>query len=307
MKTNEFTYHSLPFLKFNIAQQAVVPFLDKDVNLIITLETATGKTALAECAFGFHLLTDTKCKVIYSAPFRGISNERYRDWTADTQFEKHGVLLSSKDSAPTTKDYEESRIIIATSESLDSKTRNIAHRQWLEKVKCVVFDEAHLLGDEDRGGSVEASLIRLADINPDMRIILLSATMGNAKEIAKWVKTLNGKETKSIQSSWRPSKIEINYCTFDDSGWDSEDKKIQAVIDLVGQKRFGEKLIVFVHSKNTGVSIVKQLSRKKVKTVFHNASISASRRKNIEKMFGDPYSGLDVLVSTSTLSSGVNL
>jgi replicative superfamily II helicase len=140
-----------------------------------------------------------------------------------------------------------------------------------------------------------------------MRIILLSATMGNAKEIAKWVKTLNGKETKSIQSSWRPSKIEINYHTFDDSGRDSEDKKIQAVIDLVEQKRFGEKLIVFVHSKNTGVKIVKHLSKKKVKTVFHNASVSAGRRKSIEKMFGDPYSGLDVLVSTSTLSSGVNL
>jgi replicative superfamily II helicase len=41
--------------------------------------------------------------------------------------------------------------------------------------------------------------------------------------------------------------------------------------------------------------------------VFHNASLSAAKRRKIEEVFGDANSGLNVLVSTSTLGAGVNL
>ena len=66
-------------------------------------------------------------------------------------------------------------------------------------------------------------------------------------------------------------------------------------------------MIVFVHSKITGADIVKKLRSRGIRSAFHNASLSAGKRKKIEEAFNDMESGLNTLVSTSTLGSGVNI
>ena len=67
------------------------------------------------------------------------------------------------------------------------------------------------------------------------------------------------------------------------------------------------KTIVFVHSKHTGREIMKRLRRLKIKSAFHNASVSGPVRRKIEEAFNKRMSGLNVLISTSTLGAGVNL
>jgi superfamily II RNA helicase len=53
----------------------------------------------------------------------------------------------------------------------------------------VVFDEAHYLADEDRGHVWEEAIILTP---PRIRMLLLSATIGNAAEFAKWIEELRG-------------------------------------------------------------------------------------------------------------------
>jgi len=57
MKTAVFPYYTPPFAEYNVAQQAVLPFLAKDMNLVVSFATAVGKSVIAECCFGFHLQT----------------------------------------------------------------------------------------------------------------------------------------------------------------------------------------------------------------------------------------------------------
>jgi superfamily II RNA helicase len=53
----------------------------------------------------------------------------------------------------------------------------------------VVLDEAHYLGDEDRGHVWEEAIILTP---PRIRMLLLSATIGNADEFAGWVQEVRG-------------------------------------------------------------------------------------------------------------------
>jgi helicase len=301
MRTTVFPYYRPPFPEYNVAQAAVVPFLDEDVNIVVSFATAVGKTVLAECCFAYHLETNPECRVAYVCPYKSLGAEKFKDWTEDGQLSNYGVVLGTGDSPKGFQEHMEGRLSITTSESFDAKTRSVHYEEWLASLECVVFDEAHLIGDKHRGSSVEASMIRLTKINPTARLILLSATMGNAMEVAKWVKSLNGKVTKCVKSDWRPSKVNVEFVPVEGS-----DDKIEEAVRVAAEASI-RKTVVFVHSKVTGAKIVKLLRAKGVRSVFHNASVPPGKRRKIEEAFNDKMSGLNVLVSTSTLSAGVNI
>jgi helicase len=303
MRTADYPYFQPSFVEFNKAQKVVVPYFDKDVNLVVSFPTAVGKTVIAECCFGFHLSTDDKSRVIYVSPLRRLTAEKYESWEAESQFSGYGIMQSTGEDPAPMKDFENSRMALLTSESFDSKTRVRAYQDWLKTAACIVIDEAHLIGHEKRGGAVENALMRFTAINPNARLVLLSATMSNSMEIAKWIKSLNGKETKHIKSDWRPVKIRKEFYEIPDGN----ESKIRSVVKHIKESDFSGKTIVFVHSKSVGKEIASRLSRAKIKSAFHNADLSKDKRAEIEKLFDDPYSGLDVLVSTSTLGAGVNI
>lgn len=303
MKTEDYVYFSPPFSDYNVAQSAVVPHLDKDVNLVVSFRTAVGKTVLAEGAFAYHLSQDNKCKVAYCCPYRSLSHEKYESWSKCDQLSKYRVLLSNSDHNSSIDVWSRSRLAVITNESFDAKTRNSYYDSWVNSLGCVVFDEAHILGASRRGASMEASLMRFCHKNKKSRLIFLSATMSNGQDVARWIKKLNGKETKFIQSNWRPNKVAVNLIKLDNS----YKGKIENVLDIVERCLANEKTIIFVHSKNVGNEISNKLSSIGIKNAFHNASLKHSVRNRIEKDFNDENSGLNILISTSTLSAGVNI
>jgi replicative superfamily II helicase len=300
MRTIEYPYYQPPFPEFNVAQEAVVPYLDKDVNLVVAFQTAVGKTVLAECCFGFHLSQEDGCRVAYVSPYRSLSAEKFESWSNDGQFSKCGVMLSTGDHVASSQEYEETRMAVVTSEAFDSRTRAGRYEDWLKSMACVAFDEAHMIGDASRGSAVEASLMRFTAINPEARLVLLSATMGNAMEVAKWLKSLNGKQTKCITSDWRPREVKCFYHVVE------KEEKIPFVVQKAAEQSSG-KTLIFVHSKIVGREIEKQLKQNGISTAFHNAGLSRENRAKIERQFNDGSSGLNVLVSTSTLGAGVNV
>jgi replicative superfamily II helicase len=301
VKTIAFSYYQPSFAEYNVAQSAAIPYLDKDMNLVISFATAAGKTVLAECCFAYHLKTNENSKVAYVCPFKSLASEKYQAWQNEPQLSKYGLVMGTSDTDTEVAEYYAARLAVVTTESFDSKTRSASYREWIGSLSCVCFDEAHLLGDKGRGSALEASIMRIARENPRARLVLLSATMSNAIEIAKWVKSLNGKDTKCITSAWRPVKVEKEYHIVSDS-----EEKVEKAIELAAKNK-DMKTIVFVHSKITGAIILKRLRACGVRCVFHNASLSLSRRKKIEERFSDRMSGLNVLISTSTLGAGVNL
>lgn len=307
MLTSEFKYFSFPFYEFNKAQSAVFPYVDRDVNLIVSFPTATGKSAIAEGIFAFHLQENLDQKCVYTSPYRALSMQKFDSWKENEQFLKYGLVLSTGDFLVNPKELDEGRLLLLTTESFDAKTRNVEVHKWLKSVRVVVCDETHLLGHAGRGDKIEVSLMRFTQFNPDARIVFLSATMSNAAELSAWVKSLNKKETVKVATTWRPSKIKTRFCTFENNGFESWNDKKDIVIDLVTKAPFGEKIIVFVHSKKFGQELVQSVRKAGFSCAFHNASLSHKDRQKIESLFNDPYSGFNVLISTSTLSSGVNV
>jgi replicative superfamily II helicase len=159
-----------------------------------------------------------------------------------------------------------------------------------------------MIGDPYRGSAIEAALVRLTSKNSRVRLVLLSGTFGNPFEIASWVKTLNGKETKCVISKWRPCKVAVTFHVVEDAPG-----RIESALEIAERLAPGEKTVMFVHSKILGKELLGRLKANGVKCAFHNASVPGRKRLEMERMFNDPMSGSDVLISTSTLSSGVNL
>ena len=92
--------------------------------------------------------------------------------------------------------FENYDFIICTAEKLDSLIRHQA--LWIRQISTLIVDEIHLLNDASRGPTLEILITLLKGMLPNLQVIGLSATIGNAKDLANWL------NAKLIEDSWRP-------------------------------------------------------------------------------------------------------
>ena len=72
---------------------------------------------------------------------------------------------------------------------------------WLKSIGIVIIDEIHLLNDVTRGPALEIIITLLKKVFNKTQLIGLSATIGNAEELAKWL------EAELVLDYWRPVKL----------------------------------------------------------------------------------------------------
>ena len=312
ISTENYPY-SYPFKFFNPVQSLVYPHKNKDNNMVIGANTSAGKTIAAELLIDSTLRKNKR--IIYLSPLKSLTEEKYDDW--QKRYRNETISIMTGDyvlSDETNEKIWKSKIIVMTSEMMDSRTRKIHSEKnyWMKEVGLVIVDEAHILST-DRGHAVETGIMRFTLLCPNARILFLSATMPNVESLGSWLTSLNNKETDIINSNWRPVELQKQFVEY--SLWTSnrksdysenEYKKIKKTINLVMAKA-DEKFLVFVHSKKTGQIIKNKLKEKRVKVSFHSADLELNKRKNIEESFKDRENGIRVLVSTSTTAWGVNL
>lgn len=294
-----YPYCEFEFIEWNPVQKQVYPYFEQDCNLVISSSVASGKTVNAEAIFGYELKTKPNSKVVYVSPLKAIGKEKFNDWSKHPTFKGYSKVLVSSDEIVTKSDFENSRMIISTIESMNIRCRK--REEWIKDIKAFVFDEAHLFNDENRGTTSESLLINLSLLNKDCRIICLSGTLSNAKEIAKWIKNLNDKKTYCISSDWRPNKL-IQTIEIADSLIEQE-----KIIESICKKSENEKILIFVHSKRIGEILCKYLKNNGIFTVFYNADLRTSIKDKMIEDFKCSYSGLDVMITTNSLSMGINI
>jgi len=173
--------------------EAVDAGVTEGSSLVASIPTASGKTLIATLAM--LSAVERGGKALYIVPLRALASEKRAEFE---QFEQYGV-----DIGVSTGNYDsdgewlaEKDIIVATSEKVDSLVRNGAG--WLSQLDCVVADEVHLVDDATRGPTLEVTLAKLRSRNPGLQIVALSATIGNADELAGWL------DAELVDSSWRP-------------------------------------------------------------------------------------------------------
>lgn len=168
-----------------------------NTNQIISAPTASGKTLVAELAFLDTILNKNK-KAIYIVPLRALASEKYKEFKKMYGNDiKIRVSIGDIQNESFIYDYD---LLIVTAEKLDSMIRH--DKKFIENVKLVLVDEIHLLNDEKRGPTLEILLSIFKSNYPDVRLIGLSATIGNSEELANWL------EADLIEDQWRPVSLQ---------------------------------------------------------------------------------------------------
>jgi len=308
--TKNYQYASWEFDEFNPCQSSVFNVFDKNANMAIAAATSAGKTIMSEMIAAYEIRKNNG-KAIYVGPLKALASEKEQDWTDPSHhFSNLNISIVTGDFRFTAKRSNEvncSDLIVMTPEMLASKCRNDSSdkSQFLKDVKVVIFDESHLLTVPNRGDHIEVALMKLVKINPDIRIVLLSATMPNVDEICQWITNLTQKDTYFLESNYRPCPLSIHYESYydgDKSYDDKEDNKIQSAVSIVNYYP-NDKFLIFVHTKRTGKLMVKQLDQNGIVAEFHNANLAFKERKNLEDRFKNDVN-TRVIVATSTLAWG---
>lgn len=311
LDTKLYKWSKYPFEKFNVIQSEVSEFTEGDNNVVIEAKTSTGKTIMGEL-FMWPVLASGK-KVVYTSPLKALTREKWDSWTKKFGEKGYKIAMITGDFRLTDKrirELNESDIILCTSEMLDHRTRNMASEksEWLMKAGLLIVDEVQLIGMKDRGDKLEAGMMRFSLINPGCRIVLLSGTMPNSKQIAGWIKVLNGKETILIRSGWRPIKLNMRYEIYDDrKGYYAAKDNLFVGIMREVKRHDKDKILIFVHSKTDGRRIMTMLDETGYTVEFHNADLEAEDRVNIEESFKNKDEGIRIIIATSTLAYGLNL
>lgn len=178
-------------------QQEAINYINQGYSVIVSAPTGAGKTVIAEHV----ILTCIKNKVgvIYTAPLKALSNQKFRDF--QNQFQDHiGILtgdVSLNSHAP---------VLIMTTEIFRNKL--LDEPKMLEKYSWIIFDEIHYLDNPERGTVWEESLIFLPK---DMNLLGLSATIPNIKQLANWIESIHQKPIKMVIENKRPVPLHFFY------------------------------------------------------------------------------------------------
>ncbi len=312
-------------------------------SILVSAPTASGKTLIAMLAM-MSYLSKNDGKVIYLSPLRALAAEKFLEFKKLEKValgKKAKVSISTGDYENIEKNLEKSNVLILTNEKMDSIIRHGA--EWIEEIGLVIADEVHLIGDENRGPTLEMILTQLKLLETNPQIIGLSATITNSDEIADWL------DCKLVKNDWRPVPLSEGVCdagevTMNDGKVFSIERSICGTpIDLgVQSVKEGGQSLVFAETRNRSKSLatkaadaISQILEKKdlielektskkilsenehtelIKTLaflvkkgvaFHHAGLNQNCRETIETEFRK--GTIKLLSSTPTLAAGVNL
>ena len=131
----------------------------------------------------------------YASPLKALSNTKYGEFSEIFGGANVGILTGDRKENP------DAPVIVGTTEILRNQLYDAMHKGVSLSTDLVILDEAHFLGDEDRGVVWEEIMIYLPARIP---LLLLSATIGNANIIAKWLSSIRSKKCIVVQETKRP-------------------------------------------------------------------------------------------------------
>ncbi len=200
--------NKIPNVLYEILEQEITelrPAQEKSIkkgllegkNLLVCTPTASGKTLIAELA-ALKSIIEGKGKAVYIVPLKALASEKYRDFKRRYgKTAKIALSIGDIDSSdPYLAEYD---FLVVTAEKMDSLLRH--HAPWVSGIKTVIVDEIHLLNDHERGPTLEILLTILKQLLKNAQIIGLSATIGNAEELAEWL------NADLVVDDWRPVKL----------------------------------------------------------------------------------------------------
>jgi superfamily II RNA helicase len=165
----------------------------RHADCLVTAPTGSGKTWIAEQAIA--RIRKRGGRAWYACPLKALSNAKYADFGRIFGLDQVGILTGDRKENP------EAPITVGTTEILRNQLYDAMHRGESLDSDFVVIDEAHFLGDGERGVVWEEVMIYLPARIP---LLLLSATIGNARRIADWLTAIRSRPCMVVEEKHRP-------------------------------------------------------------------------------------------------------
>jgi ATP-dependent RNA helicase HelY len=162
---------------FQLEALAALEFED----VLVTAPTGSGKTWIAREEI--RRLLAAGRRAWYTTPLKALTNSKHQEFSAEFGADRVGILTGDR------KDNTDAQLIVGTTEIYRNQLFDSLRGGSDVNADLVVLDEAHYLGDEDRGHVWEEAIILTP---PRIRLLLLSATIGNADEFAAWIGEVRG-------------------------------------------------------------------------------------------------------------------
>lgn len=162
---------------FQLEALAALEFED----VLVTAPTGSGKTWIAREEI--HRLIEAGRRAWYTTPLKALTNSKYQEFSAEFGAANVGILTGDR------KENSDAPLIVGTTEIFRNQLFDALRGGAEVRADLVVLDEAHYLADEDRGHVWEEAIILTP---PRIRLLLLSATIGNAKDFAGWIEEVRG-------------------------------------------------------------------------------------------------------------------
>ena len=175
----------LPFKPDPFQLEALAALELNDV--LVTAPTGSGKTWIAREEIR-RLLENGK-RSWYTTPLKALTNSKYQEFIDEFGADRVGILTGDR------KENSDAPLIVGTTEIYRNQLFDSLRGGSEVTSDLVVLDEAHYLADEDRGHVWEEAIILTP---PRIRLLLLSATIGNAYDFASWLEEVRGIECQVI-------------------------------------------------------------------------------------------------------------
>ncbi|MCI0700720.1 MAG: DEAD/DEAH box helicase [Planctomycetia bacterium] len=314
----------LPYPPYPVQEEALLAWFSSEQGVMVCAPTGTGKTLIAHAALFEALHTNTVA--YYTTPLIALTEQKFAEMQSTAlrwgfKAEDVGLVTGNRRVNP------EARILVVVAEILLNR---LLHPEGFDfsNVSAVVMDEFHSFADPERGIVWELSLNMLPK---QVRLLLLSATVGNAVEFTSWLDRVHGRKIDLVEG--RERKVPLTY------RWVPDQFLNELIVDMAKGDDATRKTpaLVFAFNRDECWSVAEQLKGldlmsaaqktalnkecdklewphgvgPKLKQMLrrgvgvHHAGLLPKYRRAVEDLFEKKL--LSVALCTETLAAGINL
>lgn len=307
------------FKEPTLPQKLAIPRILEGKDILLISETGTGKTE--SCVFpvlNFVIEQNPEpISILYITPLKALNRDlldRLIWWANKLELD---IAVRHGDTSPYARRQQVEfppQMLIVTLETLQPILTGKKLRELLKNVKWVILDEVHETVDSKRGIQLALGLERLKQLCGDFQLIMLSATVGDPANVAKFFAGSKAENVEIIRAE-TPKQFEIRVINPTPKRSDGKIAKkiftsketaarLRTIMDLIEDSR---STLTFTNTRDFAEILMSRMKSidKKFPVEIHHSSLSKGVRINAEKQFKEEK--LKSLVATSSLQLGIDI